>query len=139
MANTDFQSVDEYIASRPEQVRPILQRVRTTLHQAIPTAQEVISYQIPAMRTDGGVVLYFAGWKEHFSIYPVTGPLMEAFGDELEPYRASKGTLRFALDQPVPVKLIGRLAKFRAAEVAQIATQKAALNEEQKQKKQQKR
>ena len=121
MAKTEFKSVDEYIASRPEQVRPVLQRVRSTLHKAVPAAQEVISYQIPALRTEGGIVLYFAGWKEHFSIYPVTEPLMAAFGDELEPYRASKGTLRFPLDQPVPVRLIGRLAKFRAAEVAELA------------------
>jgi uncharacterized protein YdhG (YjbR/CyaY superfamily) len=126
MASTDFQSVDEYIASRPEQVQAILQRVRRTLRDAIPAAQEVISYQIPALRTDGGIVLYFAGWKEHFSIYPVTDALIEALGSELQSYRASKGTLRFPLDQPVPVKLIGRVAKLRAKEVAEHARAKAA-------------
>ncbi|MGZ4741367.1 MAG: iron chaperone [Ilumatobacteraceae bacterium] len=126
MANTDFRSVDEYIESLPEHVQPVVQRVLGTLRKALPSAQEVISYQIPALRTDGGIVLYFAGWKEHISIYPVTDALMASFGDELRPYRASKGTLRFPLDRPMPVRLIARVAKFRAADVAERATARRA-------------
>jgi uncharacterized protein YdhG (YjbR/CyaY superfamily) len=126
MANTDYKSVDEYIASRPADVQLVLQRVRDTMRKAMPGAEEVISYQIPAFRLHGRVVLYFAGWKQHCSIYPVTDPLVTAFGAELEPYRASKGTLRFPLDQPMPVKLIERIAKFSAKEAAERAKARAA-------------
>jgi uncharacterized protein YdhG (YjbR/CyaY superfamily) len=65
------------------------------------------------------VLLYFAGWKQHYSIYPAGDRLMAAFKGELEPYRASKGTLRFPLSEPVPVKLIERIARFRVKEIAE--------------------
>jgi uncharacterized protein YdhG (YjbR/CyaY superfamily) len=84
----------------------------------------VISYQIPAYKLPGGTVLYFAGWKQHFSLYPATGGLLRAFGDELAPYQVSKGTLRFPLSQPVPLKLIERIARFRAKEDAARARQR---------------
>ena len=116
MAKTDFHSVDEYIATQPEGVRPILQRVRGAIRKALPEAEEGISYQIPAYKLDGGAVLYFAGWKEHFSLYPVTGTLVDAFADELAGYQLSKGTVRFPLARPVPVRLIERIARFRAEE-----------------------
>jgi uncharacterized protein YdhG (YjbR/CyaY superfamily) len=80
---------------------------------------EVISYKIPAYRLHGGIVIYFAGWKQHYALYPVTAPLIAAFKDELAPYELSnKGTVRFPLDAPVPVRLIARIAKYRAQEVA---------------------
>jgi uncharacterized protein YdhG (YjbR/CyaY superfamily) len=116
MAKTDFRSVDEYLATLPAEVQAILQRVRAAIRKALPEAEECISYQIPAYKLHGGTVLYFAGWKQHFSLYPASGDLVAAFGDELEPYVVSKGTIRFPLSQPVPVKLIGRIAKFRAEE-----------------------
>jgi uncharacterized protein YdhG (YjbR/CyaY superfamily) len=117
MANTDFKSVDEYIASKPESVQGILERVRGAIRKALPGADEVISYQIPAYKLQGRAVIYFAGWKQHYSVYPAIGALVEAFKDELAPYEISKGTIRFPLSAPVPVRLIGRLAKFRAKEV----------------------
>jgi uncharacterized protein YdhG (YjbR/CyaY superfamily) len=118
MANTDFKSVDEYIAARPETIRDLLQRVRNVIRKALPGAEEVISYQIPAYKLQGKLVLFFAGWKNHYSIYPATGPTVAAFKEELAPYELSKGTIRFPLSRPVPVRLIGRIAKFRAKEVA---------------------
>jgi uncharacterized protein YdhG (YjbR/CyaY superfamily) len=126
MGKTDFKSVDEYIAAQPEPVQDVLERVRATIRKALPRAEEVISYQIPAYKLHGGTVLYFAGWKKHFSLYPLSEPLVEAFKDDLAPYELSKGTVRFPLSQPVPVKLIGRLAKFRAQEAAERARAKAA-------------
>jgi uncharacterized protein YdhG (YjbR/CyaY superfamily) len=117
MANTDFKSVDEYIAAKPESVRGVLERVRSAIRKALPGADEVISYQIPAYKLQGRAVIYFAGWKQHYSVYPAIGALVEAFKDELAPYEISKGTIRFPLSDPVPVRLIGRLAKFRAKEV----------------------
>ena len=121
MAKTDFKSVDEYIATHPEDVQAILQRVRSTIRKAVPGAEEVISYQIPAYKLHGGPVLYFAGWKQHYSLYPATDPVVEAFKDDFAPYEINKGTIRFPLSQPVPVKLIERIAKFRAKEAAERA------------------
>jgi uncharacterized protein YdhG (YjbR/CyaY superfamily) len=122
MAKTDFTSVDEYIATHPEDVQAILQRVRSTIRKAVPGAEEVISYQIPAYKLQGGAVLWFAGWKQHYSLYPATDHLVEAFKDDLAPYEVRKGTIRFPLYQPVPVKLIERIAKFRAKEAAERGT-----------------
>jgi uncharacterized protein YdhG (YjbR/CyaY superfamily) len=126
MAKTDFKSVDEYIATHPEDVQAILQRVRMTIRKAVPDAEEVISYQIPAYKLRGAPVLYFAGWKQHYSLYPTTDQLLAALKEDLAPYKLSKGTIRFQLSQPVPVKLIERIAKFRAKEAAESATAKLA-------------
>jgi len=126
MAKTDFKSVDEYIASQPEAVQGVLKRVRNTIRKAVPGAEEVISYQIPAYKLPGGPVLYFAGWRKHYSLYPISGHAVAAFQDDLSPYEVSKGTIRFPLSQPVPVKLIERIAKFRAKQVAEREKPKAA-------------
>jgi len=126
MAKTDFKSVDEYIALQPEPVQEVLTLVRNTIRKAVPDAEEVISYQIPAYKMGGRVALYFAGWKEHYSLYPAGERLVAEFHDELASYEISKGTIRFPLSQPVPVKLIGRIAKFRAKEAAEREKAKAA-------------
>ena len=119
MAKTDYKSVDEYIAAQPKDTQPTLRKVRSTLRKALPGADEVISYQIAAYKQHGGAVLYFAGWKEHYSLYPANARLVKAFKTELAPYEVNnKGTVRFPLDEPVPTKLIEGLAKFRAKEVA---------------------
>jgi uncharacterized protein YdhG (YjbR/CyaY superfamily) len=116
VAKTDYKSVDEYIAAQPASARDTLQRVRGAIRKALPDADEVISYQIAAYKVGGAVAIYFAGWKEHYSLYPATGRLVEAFEDELAGYEISKGTIRFPLADRVPVKLIARIAKFRAEE-----------------------
>ena len=116
---TGFKSVDEYIASQPEAVQAILGRVRSTIRKALPRAEEVISYQIPTYKLHNLPVLYFAGWKQHYSLYPATERVVAALQGELTPYEVKKGTIRFPLSQPVPTKLIGRIAKFRAKEVAE--------------------
>ena len=116
MAKTDVKSVDEYIATHTEDVQAILSCVRSTIRNAVPGAEETISYQIPAYRLQGGAVLYFAGWKRHYSLYPASDRMVRAFKSELAPYKISKGTIRFPLSKPVPVKLIADIAKFRAKE-----------------------
>ncbi len=126
MAKTGFKSVDEYIATHPEDVQAILRRVRRTIRRVLPGAEEVISYQIPAYRLPVGPVLYFAGWKAHYSLYPATAGVVAALGDDLAPYEVSKGTIRFPLSQPVPVRLIERIAKVRAKEAAGRARTKSA-------------
>ena len=115
---TGFTSVDEYIATLPEDVQAILQRVRSTIRKAVPNAEEVISYQIPAYKLPGGPpMLWFAGWKGHYSLYPINGNICDVLKDDLAPYKVNnKGTLRLPLSQPIPEKLIARIAKFRAKE-----------------------
>ncbi|MGA2197501.1 MAG: DUF1801 domain-containing protein [Bryobacteraceae bacterium] len=127
MAKTDFKSVDEYIASQPEAVQGALQRVRGIIRKAVPGVEEVISYKIPTYKLHGGAVLYFAGWRQHYSLYPATDRVVEAFQDDLAPYEVSKSTIRFPLSGPVPVKLIERIAKFRAKEVVEREMAKEAV------------
>jgi uncharacterized protein YdhG (YjbR/CyaY superfamily) len=124
MATSDFKSVDEYIASKPEAVRGALGRVRTAIRKALPGAEEVISYKMPTYTLHGSRLLYFAVWKKHYSIYAATKQVVAAFHDELAPYEVDKGTIRFPLSEPVPVKLIGRIAKFRATGVPERETAK---------------
>jgi uncharacterized protein YdhG (YjbR/CyaY superfamily) len=119
MAKTDFKSVDEYIASQPEVAQDILERVRRTIRKAVPEAEEVISYKIPTYKLHNARLLYFAGWKLHYSLYPATERLVATFQQELAPYEVDKGTIRFPFSKPVPVKLIGRIARFRAREVVE--------------------
>jgi uncharacterized protein YdhG (YjbR/CyaY superfamily) len=126
LAKTDYKSVDQYIAAQPQAAQSVLQRVRGTIRKALPKAEELISYQIPAYKLPGGTVLYFAGWKQHYSIYPATAKVVAAFKEELAPYELSKGTIRFPLGKPVPARLIAAIAKLRAKEVAAQAKAKAA-------------
>ncbi len=126
MAKTNFKSVDEYIASQPEAAQSALERVRSTIRKAVPKAEEEISYKIPTYKLNGRAVLYFAGWRQHYSLYPCGDRVVTAFKDDLAPYEVNKATIRFPLSEPVPVKLIAGIAKFRAKEVAGREKAKAA-------------
>lgn len=112
---TTFATVDEYIASFPHDVRIILEVIRRRIRAAVPEAAETISYQIPTFTLDGSAFVYFAGWKHHVAVYPIPSG-DEAFEQELAPYRAAKGTLKFPLKQPVPFDLIERVAALLAAQ-----------------------
>ncbi|MGH9627504.1 MAG: iron chaperone, partial [Bryobacteraceae bacterium] len=103
---------------QPAAVQGLLERVRSTIRKAVPVAEEMISYGIPTYKLSGRPVLYFAGWKQHYSVYPANDRLVTAYKDELASYEVSKGTIRFPLSEPVPVKLIAGIAKFRAKEVS---------------------
>src|SRR4051812_9847253 len=116
MVRTGFNSVPQYIASRPEATQGLLTRVRNTIRKAVPAAEETISYNIPAYKLDGRPMLYFAAWKQHYSLYPATRRVIAKFKDELLLYDVVKSTIRFPLSRPVPVKLIARIARFRARE-----------------------
>ena len=118
MPRPKFASVDQYIASQPEPVRPVLEKVRAAIRKALPKAEETISYQIPAYKLPVGWVIYFAGFKEHWSLFPAQAKLVAEFEKELEPYETNgKGTIRFPLSGKVPVGLVGRIAKYRAQEL----------------------
>ena len=119
-------TVTAYIARFPRPVQTVLKRVRDIIRKAVPAAEEGISYQIPAFKLHGKPMLYVAAWKEHDSLYPSNTRLVAAFKDELEKYERAKGTIRFPLSEPVPVKLIEGIAKFRAKEVGDAQKRKAA-------------
>ncbi len=109
--------VTAYIAGFPAPARAALTRVRGIIRRAVPAAEEMISYQIPAYKLHGRPVLFFAAWKEHYSLYPSNARLVAAFKDQLSQYEISKGTIRFPLSDGVPATLIERIARFRARQV----------------------
>jgi uncharacterized protein YdhG (YjbR/CyaY superfamily) len=119
MAKSEFKSVSHYIGSQPEGAQGTLRRVRSAIRKAVPRAKESISYGMPTYKLYGDTVLHFAGGKQHYSLYPATRQVVAAFKDDLAPYEVNKGTIRFPLSQPVPARLIARIAQFRAMEVAQ--------------------
>ena len=114
-------SVDEYIAAQPEAVRPKLEQVRAAIRKAVPEAVEGIAYRMPGYKLHGKPMLYFAGFKEHYSLFAASGTFFAALEDELRGYDVRKGTIHFTLTKPVPVKLISRIAKLRAAGIAGAA------------------
>lgn len=126
MAKIDYQSVDDYIAAQPVPARSVLERVRATIRKALPGATEEISYQIPVYKLDGVMVLYFAGYQRHYSIYPATARVVGALENELAGLLHSKATIRFPLAGAVPTRLITRIVKLRAAEVTELMVAKAA-------------
>jgi uncharacterized protein YdhG (YjbR/CyaY superfamily) len=117
MAKTQFDSVDDYIAAQPDSVQPALIRVRNAIRKAEPNADEIISYSMPTYKLNGSVLVHFAGWKTHYSLYAASKAIVSKFKAELEHYEIEKGTIRFPLSKPVPAKLIERIVKFRAAEL----------------------
>ncbi len=116
VARPVFKSVGDYIAAQPPPARPVLQRVRATIRKALPRATEGISYQIPVYKIDGAMVLYFAGFPRHYSIFPATARLVGALKKELAGFLHGKATIRFPIAGTVPTRLITRIAKLRAGE-----------------------
>ena len=110
----DFRSIDEYIATFPENIQALLETVRATIKAAAPDAEERISYQMPAFVLNGNLV-YFAAWKKHIGLYPAPSGL-EAFKEELSRYEGSKGAVKFPIDQPLPLDLISKIVRYRVAE-----------------------
>lgn len=126
MAKTDYQSIDEYIGAQPPHAQPVLKRVRATLRKALPKSTEGISYQIPVYKVAGAMVLYFASFRDHYSIYPATTKLVTALRKDLTPHLHGRATLRFSYADAIPTRLITRIAKFRAAEALERQQAKAA-------------
>jgi uncharacterized protein YdhG (YjbR/CyaY superfamily) len=118
-----FTSIDEYIATFPEDIQKILQEMRATIKAAAPDAKEKISYQMPTFDLKGNLV-HFAAFKSHIGFYP-TPSGTEAFKDELARYQAGKGSIQFPLDEPMPLELITKIVKLRVAENLKKAEAKA--------------
>ncbi len=120
-----FTSIDEYIATFPEAVQKLLEEVRATIKAAAPGAREKISYQIAAFELNGRNLVGFAGWKNHIAMYPIPSGT-EAFNKEVSKYVDGKGTLKFPIDKPLPLKLISKVVKLRVADNLKNAEMKSS-------------
>ena len=112
-------SVDDYLASLPEERRAAVEQLRETIRAVAPEATETIAYDMPAFRSHGGQFLVsFAAYKAHYSLFPASGAVVEALGDEVKTYLAGKGTIRFPANKAIPVATVRKIVKIRLAENA---------------------
>jgi uncharacterized protein YdhG (YjbR/CyaY superfamily) len=108
-------TVDSYIKSFPENVQVLLYQIRSAIKENAPDADESIAYRMPAYKTNGKPLVYFAGFRDHIGFYATPTGHAE-FSKELSKYKQGKGSVQFPLDKPMPVELIGRIVRFRVQE-----------------------
>lgn len=113
---TGARNVDEYLAAVPKDARATLERVRQTIQSIVPDADEVISYQMPTFKHKGRMLISFAAFSEHCSLFPGAAPIA-AHQKELKAYPTSKGTIRFPIGKPLPATLVRKLIKARIKEI----------------------
>lgn len=113
-------NVDDYLADLPDEQRAALEKLRKTIKATAPDASELISYQMPAYKLHGRFLVSFAAFKNHCSLFPASGAVMDALGEELEPYFSGKGTIRFTVDKPLSSALVKRIVKVRMEENAAL-------------------
>jgi uncharacterized protein YdhG (YjbR/CyaY superfamily) len=113
-SQAEYTNIDEYIAQFPPDVREKLREMRRLIKEAAPEAVETIGYQIPTFKQNGNLV-HFAAFKNHIGFYPAPSGI-EAFDEELAPYKAGKGTIQFPLDQPIPAAIVQKVVRYRVAE-----------------------
>lgn len=112
-------TVESYLAALPEDRRAAMTALRGTINAAAPDAFESIAYQMPALRSHGGQFLVsYAAFKAHYSLFPASEAVVEELGDDLRPYLAGKGTIRFPADRPIPHAIVTRIVEIRLAENA---------------------
>lgn len=118
-AKGNYKTIDEYINSQSEEVKPILQELRKVIHQEVPEAVETISYKMPTFKLNGKSLIYFAAFKSHIGVYP-TDTNLETELKEVAKYKTGKGTLQFPLDEPFPMNLIKEIVRFRVREINNV-------------------
>ena len=109
-------SVEDYMAALPEPSRVALEELRKTIKGSAPEATEGISYGMPAFKDHGRILVYYAAFKDHCSLFPASTAVMDTLGDELKPYFSGKGTIRFDAREPLPVALVKKIVKARLEE-----------------------
>ena len=112
-------SVDDYLAALPKAQRVALENLRKTIKAVAPDATETLSYHMPAFKLRGRILVYYAAFKDHFSLFPASGKVLEAHGEELKPYLSGKGTIRFTAERPLPSALLKRILKTRIEEIGE--------------------
>src|SRR4249920_3787877 len=112
------QEIDDYLATLDEPKRGTLERLRSTILEVVPDAEQCISYSMPAFRVDGNVVAGFAAFKNHLSYFPHSGSVLPELADDLVGYDADRGTLRFPVDKPLPKALVKKLIAVRRRQLA---------------------
>ena len=117
-------SIDEYIADFPEEIQSLLNQIRSAIKQAAPDAEESIGYGMPAYKTHGKPLVYFAAFKNHIGFYATPTGHAE-FAMELSKYKQGKGSVQFPIDQPMPLKLIAQIVEFRVIENQEKAKAKS--------------
>jgi len=116
-------NISEYIANFPKDVQMILEKLRATIREAAPEAEEAISYQMPTFRLKGNLV-HFAAYKNHIGFYPTPSGI-EKFEGELSAYEGAKGSVKFPIDQPLPLDLIRKIVSYRVTENLEKAEAKS--------------
>ena len=114
-------SVDEYLAGLPADQRLVMEQLRETIRAAAPDATELISYNMPAYKLNGRFLVSFDAFKNHYSLFPSTDRMTDELGDELRPYLAGKGTIRFPANAPLPLDLVRRVVEIRLREHKETA------------------
>ena len=114
-ARSTAHTIDEYIADFPPETQRMLQEIRSLIRESAPGATETISYAIPTFDLNGRHLVHFAGYAKHIGFYPVPSAI-EAFEEELAPYKRGKGSAQFPLGHPLPADLIRRIVEFRVEE-----------------------
>jgi uncharacterized protein YdhG (YjbR/CyaY superfamily) len=113
-----YATVDEYMATLPDERRAAMEELRRTIREAAPEATEAISYNMPAFRLNGRFFVSYEAYKKHYSLFPWSDAMLATLGDELRRYATGRGTIRFPADEPIPLGLVGRIVAFRREEAA---------------------
>jgi len=116
-------TIDEYITGFPEDIQEKLEALRATIRKAAPNAEETISYGMPTFFLKGNLV-HFAAFKNHIGFYPAPSGI-DAFNEELSPYKTSKGAAQFPIDKPLPLSLVSKIVKYRVKQSLDKAAAKA--------------
>jgi uncharacterized protein YdhG (YjbR/CyaY superfamily) len=112
-----WNTVDEYLAALPDDRRAALEELRSTIRAAAPAATESIAYDMPALRLNKTFLVSYAAFKSHYSLFPASADVVEALGDEIQPYLVGHGTIRFPVKAPIPLDLVTKVVLVRLAEL----------------------
>ena len=118
--------VAAYLAALPKETRAVLKKLRAHVHAAVPGGTQGFTYRMPCVRLEERPVVWYAGWKKHVSLYPMTAPIVRANAKALRGRETSKGTIRFPLESPPAAALVAKLVKSRLAEMNKTRSKKPA-------------